>query len=936
MADEVLLKIRTDTSESIQAVEQWATASAGAFQKVGTAATAAQQQITRAAELTRGIAGGADALDSFSAKVSGSLRAANQHGREAASTFEALGQVLKGGAFNSGPIEDLGKKAEGAAHLLEQLGKGGIQVIGGQFPGLARPVEGLARVLGGSLAPAMLGIVGGGAILLAFLRNWQNEATKTLADVTNMATGVGAKFQQTVQQIAAIRAGSIGDVRTQVQAEFEATRIGAEHERDVKIRNAQATLDAVLPFSIYRAAAEAKFAADVADAEADANNKILLGKESLNAKLVQDTRTRVQQEREIVAAGREAAQGRVQAVANLTGGTTERVGAVDSGLAARRAAIQDELAKQLQAIELQGHRAEELDRLRATQFQIARDREVEAEANATKERLRILAEAADQAVQLEIRRSERTSALAAARADTARAESETKAKEAELGGDPFGGIEERASGALAKIQSDLERFAEAQDRTVKEAVAAAAKTAATEGEASDAAKNARLNAEDVKRQAIALTADAARKAAIQTRDVEINATRESAQARAGIIQAQLSAAQTVAAGQQALADARTSNVQTVIQAEAEISAARQRSNGDAIEGERTLLRARIESAEVGGRADQERIARQVADLRNARDAWLDLFNIARATGDVGGQAQALGQLSNLTDQIAAAQQRASESATKYRAEIALASQAMSDLNNKSREAADNFDAGRKALAAATVAARGIADAINAAQSAINSARGGLEGIGRRINEIVQSLAGGVGGGESRDHQTEILNLQLREAELQGRQAEAAAIKRHIDDLELEHVQEQLRAGRSDREAAEAAQRAQRRIELENQLNEAQRELIASTFALVSQLRTAGGAGQILRAPKFQTGGVVPGPIGAEQIIIAHGGETVLPVGAGVDRAVATRPAGGGGEGGSLTVQVIIPGTNIVDSDRRMGDLARSVAAKVRDQQRRQG
>ena len=52
----------------------------------------------------------------------------------------------------------------------------------------------------------------------------------------------------------------------------------------------------------------------------------------------------------------------------------------------------------------------------------------------------------------------------------------------------------------------------------------------------------------------------------------------------------------------------------------------------------------------------------------------------------------------------------------------------------------------------------------------------------------------------------------------------------------------------------------------------------------------------MRVPGFQTGGIVPGPIGAPTPIIAHGGERVTPVGVG-------SPNGGGG--GSVTFNVSV-------------------------------
>lgn len=82
-------------------------------------------------------------------------------------------------------------------------------------------------------------------------------------------------------------------------------------------------------------------------------------------------------------------------------------------------------------------------------------------------------------------------------------------------------------------------------------------------------------------------------------------------------------------------------------------------------------------------------------------------------------------------------------------------------------------------------------------------------------------------------------------------------------------------------------------------------------------------------PHFQTGGIVPGRLGEPQLIMAHGGETVLPVGGGTP-AVAGANAGGGTTNLSLSVNVgIYAGTNnekrqlAMDLWEEVGRLARS-------------
>lgn len=51
-------------------------------------------------------------------------------------------------------------------------------------------------------------------------------------------------------------------------------------------------------------------------------------------------------------------------------------------------------------------------------------------------------------------------------------------------------------------------------------------------------------------------------------------------------------------------------------------------------------------------------------------------------------------------------------------------------------------------------------------------------------------------------------------------------------------------------------------------------------AQARNMPVVGGLGHALGIPGFATGGVVPGPLGAPRLVIAHGGETITPPGAG--------------------------------------------------------
>jgi hypothetical protein len=72
-------------------------------------------------------------------------------------------------------------------------------------------------------------------------------------------------------------------------------------------------------------------------------------------------------------------------------------------------------------------------------------------------------------------------------------------------------------------------------------------------------------------------------------------------------------------------------------------------------------------------------------------------------------------------------------------------------------------------------------------------------------------------------------------------------------------------------------------------------------------------------PSFAEGGIVPGPLGSPQMVIAHGGE---PIGYG---------AGAGGAGGGMTVNV-----NVAGSVWSSGDLAQEIETAVRNGVQRGG
>lgn len=95
---------------------------------------------------------------------------------------------------------------------------------------------------------------------------------------------------------------------------------------------------------------------------------------------------------------------------------------------------------------------------------------------------------------------------------------------------------------------------------------------------------------------------------------------------------------------------------------------------------------------------------------------------------------------------------------------------------------------------------------------------------------------------------------------------------------------------------------------------------------------AGFAGGVLSAGAgllgFDEGGVVPGPKGSSQIIMAHGGETILPTHKKPLPTLEDMSATGGGSGGSVVIQgplLSIDGPVNIRNDQDIVELSRSLA-----------
>jgi hypothetical protein len=97
-----------------------------------------------------------------------------------------------------------------------------------------------------------------------------------------------------------------------------------------------------------------------------------------------------------------------------------------------------------------------------------------------------------------------------------------------------------------------------------------------------------------------------------------------------------------------------------------------------------------------------------------------------------------------------------------------------------------------------------------------------------------------------------------------------------------------------------------------------KETISGIGDAISNIPGAGVIGGIAsHIPGFDVGGVVPGPVGSPQLILAHGGETVVPThdpaamrSMSTDYVAPTRDSGGGG--GDTYVTVDMRGAVIAD------------------------
>jgi hypothetical protein len=193
----VVIELQANTQDAVQKIQQFAKAQKDAFDAIrsGTPALAdAQVKISKLTETTRDSA-------------------------------------LATGDFNRA-AQDLAKG--GVRDLLSE-----IPILGGTFAKLASTLTGFPGL--------MLGVVGAGVVLIKMLQDMSAEASKTLASIEAMSTGIQTNLTATINQIAQLRAARAGDQPGAAQAGAAGELDAAAAVRDAAIKAAGQKAAAAAP-----------------------------------------------------------------------------------------------------------------------------------------------------------------------------------------------------------------------------------------------------------------------------------------------------------------------------------------------------------------------------------------------------------------------------------------------------------------------------------------------------------------------------------------------------------------------------------------------------------------------------------------------------------------------------------------------------------------
>jgi hypothetical protein len=157
------------------------------------------------------------------------------------------------------------------------------------------------------------------------------------------------------------------------------------------------------------------------------------------------------------------------------------------------------------------------------------------------------------------------------------------------------------------------------------------------------------------------------------------------------------------------------------------------------------------------------------------------------------------------------------------------------------------------------------------------------------------------------------------------------------DTQVEQLRTQIAQLKEQQRAREQQERdAEELSKINKEVSRAREEIVRAQEAAGVRIaasvssQTAAGAGPVRGLetgsgrPSFQHGGIVPGPIGAPQVIVAHGGERVETIEQQWSRPA--RPA--------VNVTVVMAGPTMVRSARDFYDLAGAIGGMVSDRVRR--
>jgi len=272
-------------------------------------------------------------------------------------SFAAVKQASPGLQETSLRIRELTAAKEAAVTGSEaltgsfrKLHREGISQLTAGIPLVGEGLESLTGSMG-KLGVGLGVAAGAGVALISFLRKLQDEAGKTVTEVTNLSASIQAKFLATNAAIAQITAAGEGDRLAALRHGVDAAATLAEEEKNKRVRIAQLALDtelnAFFSTEASKTQALAKFRGERAAAEVDLENTIRKTQAETAVAALQIARERAASLRELAATAAGASSERVQAELQASGAV---LASVEVERKAKADAITQETATRLDAI----------------------------------------------------------------------------------------------------------------------------------------------------------------------------------------------------------------------------------------------------------------------------------------------------------------------------------------------------------------------------------------------------------------------------------------------------------------------------------------------------------------------------------------------------------------------------------------------------------